>query len=202
MSKYAAANQSDASKCSLKLPTVPSGGGCQVPRPDCFQKALPQLGTSVYRDTIGSSEMAFASRYSPSYFSSDAVKAAAENFTQNVTNAPNFVHPSKGPCASQQGGGSRRKRLNKKRKSNTRRRSLRRRGLKLKLRTRRSKRRGGGYYLDLSSSPHGGRPSTMGYDDTSPPYFGKSANAKGAPCEPRTYSKGNVGLCDSRVHKM
>lgn len=202
MSKYAAANQSETSRCNLKLPAVPSGGGCQAPRPDCFQKSLPQLGTSVYRDTIGSSEMAFASRYSPSYFSSDAIKATAENFTQNIANVPNFVHPSKGPCASQQGGGSRRKRLNKKRKSNTRRRSLRRRGLKLKLRARRSKRRGGGYYLDLSSCPPGGMPSPMGYDDTAPPYFGRSANAKGAPCEPRTYSKSNAGLCDSRVHKV
>ena len=194
------ANKNESSKCSIKLPPVPSGGSCQSPRPDCFQKALPQLGTSVYRDTIGSSEMAFASRYCPSYFSSDAVKATAEQFTKNIANTPpNFVDSL--PCASQKGGGSRRKRLNKKRKSSTRRRSLRRRGLKLKLRTHRSKRRGGGYYLDLSSCPPGGMPSPVGYDDTNPPYFSGSVNAKGAPCEPRTYSKGNVGLCDSRIYK-
>ena len=44
-------------------------------------------------------------------------------------------------------------------------------------------------------------PSPVGYSDTAPPYFGGKANARGAPCEPRTYAKGNVGLCDSRVHK-
>ena len=43
--------------CSVALPPVPSGGGCKAPVPDCFNKAFPHLGTSVYRDTVGSSEM-------------------------------------------------------------------------------------------------------------------------------------------------
>ena len=205
--------------CSVELPPVPSGGGCKAPVPDCFNKAFPQLGTSVYRDTVGSSEMAFASRYSPSYFSPDAVKAtaAAAAATTRPATAPSLVHPTKSPCAAQVGGGSgsrrRRRRaakgLKKHRSASVKARQTgggsrrRRRSARARRSARRPQRkaRGGGYYLDLSSCPPGGMPSPMGYSDTAPPYFGGKANARGAPCEPRTYAKGNVGLCDSRVHK-
>ena len=176
-------NDGAANTCSITLPPLPSGDICTAPVPDCFGKAYPQLGSSIYRDSVGTSEDAFAMRYNESFFHN------------NISSTP-----------KNKGGGRRCKKSRNtriRRKARVRGTSIRSGSRRIRTRSRTRaqsrRRRGGGYYLDLSSCPPGGLPSTIGYNDLTPPYFGNKAIAKGTPCQPRTYTRDNVGYCDQTL---
>lgn len=164
-------NHGAASSCAISLPPLPSGGGCKAAVPDCFNKTSQQLGGSLYTDVPTSSETAFYERYG-------ATAKAASGGRRRGKRPRSRRHHSKRPSS---------------RRSHRRSAPTTRTGLS---RVRRA-RGGSGYYLDLSSCPPGGSPSRVAYDSKAPPYFGGAAMAKGAPCQPRTYAKGNAGYCNS-----
>jgi hypothetical protein len=168
-----------SSKCSIDLPKPPSGDYCSNPIPDCFAHAYPQLGSSINQKTASMSEDAFAMRYDKTFFSNK-------------------------PSVSAKGGGKRTKRTtrrsgSKATRSRTRKSSNRR--VRQSRRRNRKRNPGGGYYFDLSKEAMiAGLPARVRYNDLAPPYFGGKALAKGAPCQPRTYSRKNVGHCNRTLH--
>ena len=166
-----------SSKCSIELPKLPSGDYCSSPIPDCFTKAYPQLGSSINQKTASMSEDAFAMRYDKTFFSDT-------------------------PSMSAKGGGKRAKRTaTRSRSKTTRTRKSSKRRVRQSRRRNRKRNRGGGYYFDLSKEARiGGLPARVRYNDLAPPYFSGKALAKGAPCQPRTYSRKNVGHCNRTLH--
>ena len=166
--------------------------------PDCFNNSrLPQLGQHIYRQSQKSSEIAFASRNDPSYFSK-------------------LNTPSSKTIYTSKGGGyniSRRKRAKRKhaKQSMTRNkqvkyikrcksRSYRKQSIP-KTRKSYKKTSGGGYFFELHERI-GGQPPVQSYQESTPPYFGnKAARARGVQCEPRTHSTKNVGFCNSQINR-
>ena len=165
------------SKCSINLPSLPSGDYCSNPIPDCFNKAYPQLGSSINQKTASMSEDAFAMRYDKSFFS-DTQRAPAK------------------------GGGKRKTRTQSRSRSKTHRaHKSSKRHVRKSHRRNRKRSRGGGYFFDLSAKAKvGGLPARVRYNDLAPPYFGGKALARGAPCQPRTYSRRNVGHCNRTLY--